>query len=183
MPKCAWPAPTRGTGFLPGPPSMIRCLIPSSAKKPLASATMTGANSPLRSQPSWVRTSTWPEAGRVPTTTAPRTRTSASAIHQRRSGMSPSSSVTCEARELAEERGPALPGALTGAVGCRRRGGGERLDHDPGDRGPAPPVDGAQVGDLEVAQPLGGVDDDREDRQAHPVDAREPELRPRGLAH
>ena len=62
MPNVAWPAPTMGTGFLPGPPSMIRWRMPSSAKKPLASATMTGANSPLRSQPSCVRTSTWATA-------------------------------------------------------------------------------------------------------------------------
>src|SRR5688572_20081393 len=35
----------------------MRCLIPSSAKYPFDSATITGANSPLRSQPSWVATS------------------------------------------------------------------------------------------------------------------------------
>jgi hypothetical protein len=37
--------------------------MPSSVKKPLASATMTGANSPFRSQPSCVRTSVWASAG------------------------------------------------------------------------------------------------------------------------
>src|SRR5881628_1700786 len=117
-----------GTGFLPGPPSRIRCLIPSSAKNPLASATMIGANSPLRSHPSCVLTSTgWPHVGGTPA------RDTASARerrrrHERRSGIGRVSLIAREAGELAEERRAARAGAVTAVVGRGR--GGDRLDDD-----------------------------------------------------
>src|SRR2546428_11470035 len=105
-----------GTGFLPGPPSRIRCLIPSSAKNPLASATMIGANSPLRSHPSCVLTSTgWPHVGGTPA------RDTASARerrrHERRSGIRRVYFIAREAGELAEERRGARGGGVAAGGG------------------------------------------------------------------
>src|SRR4051812_31950347 len=57
LPNCAWPAPTSGIGFLPGPPSISRILMPSSEKYPAESAARMCANWPLRSQLSEIATS------------------------------------------------------------------------------------------------------------------------------
>src|SRR3990172_1751976 len=180
IPNWAWPTPTIGIGFLPGPPSRMRCLMPSSAKNPLASATMIGANSPFRSQPSWVLTSTaWPEAGAAPPRSTPRTRARSS--RERESAIAMVSLVAREAGERGEQRGAARLRAVTG-TGVRPRGGGDRRDDDPRHRRTASPVDRVEVGDLEVAQPLGRIDHDRQDREAHAVHAGEPELRSGRLA-
>src|SRR3989304_6219144 len=120
IPNWAWPTPTIGIGFLPGPPSRIRCLMPSSAKNPLASATMIGANSPFRSQPSWVLTSTaWPEAGAAPPRSTPRTKARSS--RERESAIAMVSLVAREAGERGEQRGAARLGAGTGQGGAEAR--------------------------------------------------------------